>query len=718
MQDEVRVRDQVAGGGAFAGVVAELRQWHVFRFAATFAVVAWLLVQVVATVGPAFDLPAWVLRAVVLASIVGFLAAMSFLLFRSRRPETGKAPVYLSRRARLSAGIGVLLVAAVAGVLSIRDLTAPEEVSLAVLPFADLSPGRDKAYFAEGVAEEILSALASEQGFKVLGRTSARELDRNPDLAAIRQTLQVTHLLEGSARTSGDQLRVNVRLIDTDTGSRVWEEEYDGRLADIFKFQDKIANAVVRRLRGSLISRNATDSGQASVDSYQTYLAARALMRDRSKQPLEQAFVLARRLVAADPDYAPGQALLAELYFLLSDAGTAYGEMPVDQARRLALPHARSAIRQAPDKADGYAALGLISLPRQAIAPLQRAIALDRARAELRIWLGIALSSLGRNDESFAQSRVAADIEPLWPVAINRLIQALAASGRYEEAAEAIRSYRRRGGAEAQALRFTGFVARAQGDISGAIAAERAALRLDPRLPYVAGWLVSEYSFLGLANQALGIEQGRGAGQFRRMWVLGDRAGLVRLARSNSASIARAPDASVALFALGAERDWRTIGEFLRDKDATLIEFCASQFPLVPQVIIALHKTGQIEKSRGLLSCMRERVELAQKMTMRAPDDDPGRLEMGKATLLALSGDSKAIDWLDKAVKRGWSGQYYSARLSDWPQFDALLDNPRMAALQRIIDARIARERREALRDTQNSARWPAGVRSNSSRGT
>lgn len=116
-----------------------------------------------------------------LASIVGFLAAMSFLMFRARRTSTGRTPVYLSRRARLSAGAGVLLIAAIAGALSIRSLSAPEQVSLAVLPFADLSPGRDKAYFAEGVAEEILSSLAAEKGIKVLGRTSARQIERNPD---------------------------------------------------------------------------------------------------------------------------------------------------------------------------------------------------------------------------------------------------------------------------------------------------------------------------------------------------------------------------------------------------------------------------------------------------------------------------------------------------------------------------------------------------------
>jgi len=112
MGSKVPVTDPLAEEGIFSRLVAELRQWHVFRIAATYGVVVWLLVQVVATVGPAFDLPGWVLRAVVLASIFGFLATMGFLLFRPRSAGKGRLPIYLSKRARLIAGVGVLAVAA------------------------------------------------------------------------------------------------------------------------------------------------------------------------------------------------------------------------------------------------------------------------------------------------------------------------------------------------------------------------------------------------------------------------------------------------------------------------------------------------------------------------------------------------------------------------------------------------------------------------------
>ena len=161
MDTKVPIDHQLEDDRDLLRLVAELRQRHVFRVAAAYGVVAWLLVQVVATVGPAFDFPTWMLRAVVLAAIVGFLATMAFVLFRPRSVGKGRHPIYLSKRARIIAGAGVLLIAAVAGAWSIRSFSAREQVSLAVLPFVDLSPNRDKAYFAEGVAEEILSSLAS-----------------------------------------------------------------------------------------------------------------------------------------------------------------------------------------------------------------------------------------------------------------------------------------------------------------------------------------------------------------------------------------------------------------------------------------------------------------------------------------------------------------------------------------------------------------------------
>ncbi len=388
---------------------------------------------------------------------------------------------------------------------------------------------------------------------------------------------------------------------------------------------------------------------------------------------------------------------------LLSDDRNSYGRIPAARARPLAIAHARRAIALSPQSADGYGALGLVLRNRGGIEPLQRAVALDPARAELRIWLGVALGAHGSNDAAFEQYRSAAESEPLWAVSLNRLVQALAATGRFDQADEAIETFRQRGGQEAQILRFSGMVALARGDLSGAIKDHRAALKADPSLPYVASWIARHYALLGMPNEALAVTHAREIYRFRRLWTAGDREGTRLLARSAPAEVMTAPDSEAAVFALGAMRDWPALAAALNIHPGTLDRLCPSSSRMVPQAIIALRQAGQVAASRKLLDCMRSHVDRELSQAMRSTEDDPGQLEMRRASVLALTGDRSAIDWLDKAVRRGWLGQYLSSRLSDWSQFDGLRGDPQMAVLQRRIDATIARERAEARRDLKSA---------------
>ena len=694
MVGKVPVSQQQTEDG-FSRLLTELRQWHVFRFAAAYGVVAWLLVQVVATVGPAFDMPEWVLRAVVLAAIFGFLVTMASLLFRPRSAGKGRVPIYLSPRARLFAGVGVLVIAAAAAALSIRSLGEHQKIELAVLPFADLSPQHDKAYFAEGVGEEILSSLAAEKGIKVLGRTSARQLESNADPKVIRASLGVTHLLEGSTRTAGNSLRVNVRLIDTSDGSEVWEEEYNGTLSDVFSVQDQIATTVVRRLRGTFFGR-AEAAEQTAVGAYDTYLAARALMRTRSEAKLTQALDLAKKVIASDANYAPGHAIYAELIYLLSDDSYAYGHIPLDRARALALPEARKAIELAPDKAEGYAALGLVVPRDQAIEPLRRAIALDPGRTELRVWLGVALTALGRHDEAYKEITGAAEAEPLWPVAINRLVQVLASSGRFSEALEAARKYRERGGSEAQYHRFLATIARDHADLSAAAMHDALAFSLDKDMPaYVPENLANELALLGLRDRASAAWPHPGG--YGSLLVAGRFDELARKAVIDGPRAWSDPAPDIALFALGRARDWDDLARLYRARTPRFADYCNEDPHSVPLLILALRATGDMAEAERLRRCATSRLDREAGMKWASPNAEPGRLEFRRAALLGAVGDKRGLEWLDKAVQRGWMGQYYSADLGDWPQFDAFRSDPRYAAIQNRINATIARERAEVL---------------------
>ena len=708
MADHVPVHEEAADEGGLTRVMAELRQWHVFRVAAAYVVGAWLLVQVIATIGPAFDLPNWVLRAVVLASIVGFLATMAFLLFRARSAGKGRNPIYLSQRARLVAGAGVLIVAAAAGTLSLRSLTAPEQVSLAVLPFADLSPARDKAYFAEGVAEEILSTLAAERGIKVLGRTSARQIERNPDPKAIRASLGVTHLLEGSTRSAGAHLRVNVRLIDTSDGSQVWEEEYRGAVSDVFDVQDKIATSVVKRLRGTFFSDAVRAATPTAVDAYETYLAARAIIRENKREAIERAWHMARDIVAAHPGYAPGHAILAESTILLSDSAYGYGGIPFEKARRFALPHAREAVRLAPDRAEGHAALGLALPVQEALAPYQKALALDPSRADVRLRLAVAYDVLKRTDDAYEQYRLAVETEPLSPAMINRYIQILGSSGRSDEALRVVEQFAKRSGAHAQAWRFRGAIYAYRNDFSRAVAARKRALQLDQGLPYQRDWLVMYFHFLGLDAEHAGYQAGAPA--YVRAFANDDRGTLKRLLAEQGASSWQTNGVDFAVFSLGRARDWPSLAALYDERPPNSDEVCARNPALSPAILLALMRQDRRLDAHDFSNCVHRKIASLLKMRFRSPDEAPGELEAAQAGLLAIRNDRRALDWLDKAVQRGWLGQYYSPNLADWPQFDPFRGDPRYAAIQKRIDATIARERGEVIAASPSS--WSRGGRS------
>ena len=226
-------------------------------------------------------------------------------------------------------------------------------------------------------------------------------------------------------------------------------------------------------------------------------------MRDRRQSSLIDGFNLARRVIAADPNYGPGEALYAELIWHLSVEN--YGTIPHQKAKTIAQRHARRAIQLAPDAPDGYAALGLTLRDEAAIEPLKKAIALDPARAELRQWLGHSYADLGRHDEALEQFRATVEMDPLWVPGAMLFAYTLAASERYDESERSIAQFERRGGSRAVAAKIRGDVANYRGDYSEAARLSELALQLDPETPQAdlsAGW----YNYmLGLHDRAAAV---------------------------------------------------------------------------------------------------------------------------------------------------------------------------------------------------------------------
>ena len=201
--------------------------------------------------------------------------------------------------------------------------TAHAAPSIAVLPFVDMSPGQDQEHFSDGVSEEILNRLAQTHTLRVINRRSSFSFkDQSADIAEIAAKLDVTHLLEGSVRKSGNRVRITAQLVEASSGSTLWSETYDRELGDIFAIQDEIAASVAKALEITLASALAHSPAPASAEAYDLFLEGEFFYNRRGPGDVELAAKYYRDALAIDSGYARAWAALAGAYSLLMYKGT------------------------------------------------------------------------------------------------------------------------------------------------------------------------------------------------------------------------------------------------------------------------------------------------------------------------------------------------------------------------------------------------------------
>ena len=604
-------------------------------------------------------------------------------------PFSPRSPILL---AILAAAL-LALAALAAFILNPRHTAKAAEPTIAVLPFADLSPQRDKSYLGDGMADAILTSLAREPGLSVIGRSSADQFRERPeDLRKMRSAFGITHILEGSTQAIGSRLRMSVRLIDASTGKDIWAEDYRRDMTNVFAIQDEVALAVVRQLKGS-IDGNGLQRGRnpVEVDTYTLYLAARAKMRERQPKPIREALDLAGRVVATGDRYGPGHALYADAVTLLAD--TSYGQIPAQRALQIASASAHRAIELSPDSADGYAALGAAWSQvdgSRAIAPLEKAIRLDPSRAELRAWLGAALNDIGRNAEAERNYRLAVDVDPLLPSAVWRLVVVYAASGDHRRAQGVAQDYLRRSGETAWAKVLHGEIARYRGDYAEAARHFSAAVRERPDLRLAATRLASIYSQLGLYQsaepfvrqekpllQALLLHQRRAADSIR----------------AAPESIWFGDDLELAIEYLADARDWPSIVRLF--DMPTPMHDRACRFPLAAiRIGLALRAVGRSGEAARMFACARGTVGVQQQGPYRNEFLPRGALHAARAQLFALTGNSDAaFAELRRATDRGFRVRA-GCGLRCLAAFDRFSAAPEYAASEKRFKQLIEAERR------------------------
>ena len=316
----------------------------------------------------------------------------------------------------------------------------PAQPSIAVLPFANMSADADNEYFSDGVAEEILNVLARVPELKVTARTSAFSYKgSDATIAQIARELGVNHVLEGSVRKAGNQVRVTAQLIEAGSDFHLWSNTYDRELDDIFGIQDEIAGSIAEALKVRLLpaAEQPNLTGTTDLEAYQLFLRGVNLWHLRTGESLEEALALFRQAIERDPSFARAHAYLALTWGVISD----YTDRPLSQTRPATRTAAAAALALDPDSVEAATAR-ISSLMADSPAVLESMIEQGRALiardpgfATTYQWHATNLLNSGYVEEALAAYRAALDLDPRSRIVHQNLAMLLLVRGRTDEAA-------------------------------------------------------------------------------------------------------------------------------------------------------------------------------------------------------------------------------------------------------------------------------------------
>ena len=310
--------------------------------------------------------------------------------------------------------------------------------SIAILPFENLSRDPDNAFFTEGVQDEILTRLAKVADLKVIARTSTRKFKSAPEnLPDIAKQLGVANILEGSVQKAGDQVRVNVQLINALTSAHIWAEIYDRRLTDIFEVESEISKAIAETLQAKITGSEKNSIAKAPTtnpEAYELYLKGRFFAEKRTGEDMRKSIEYFNQAITKDPSYALAYVGLADSYVLLASYA--------DVSPKESLPPARSALKKALELddtlAEAHASYGLLAMLEldleRSVTELKQATELKPNYATAHHWLAWALMTLGRSDPAIAEGKRAVELDPLSLIINADLSRMFFFARRYDEA--------------------------------------------------------------------------------------------------------------------------------------------------------------------------------------------------------------------------------------------------------------------------------------------
>jgi len=454
-------------------ILSELKRRNVFRVALLYLVASWLIFQVTDVGVSLLGLPDWTGRLVFLLLLIGFPPVLVFSWVYEITPEGVKREKDIDRdqsitdatARKLNTAVIVLLVMAVAGLIAdrlvpettvtpagpapaasetVQQSAASSENSIAVLPFVNMSSDPENEYFSDGLSEELLNLLAKIPELRVAARTSAFSFKgSNADIAEISSTLNVAHVLEGSVRKSGDNIRITAQLIKASDGYHLWSETWDRRLVDVFDIQDEIAAAVVSALRvtllGELPKAHTTDP-----KAYELYLQSWAATDLGTPEGFQRAIGLLTGALAIDPNFADGWSRLSSIQ--INQAGAGFVDFA--DGYRQARASAERALALDPDNAKAMANIGWVAMYNDwdfetAVTHISEARRLEPGNASVLNALGVMYGNLGRVDDAIGLYEEALARDPVSMSVLANLTGAYLNKRRPDQAEELVARMRK-----------------------------------------------------------------------------------------------------------------------------------------------------------------------------------------------------------------------------------------------------------------------------------
>src|SRR6266516_4371008 len=351
---------------AMSGFFEEVKRRKVYRVAAAYIIAAGGIIQLASAAFPAWELPNWALRLVIVLLLVGFPIALILAWAFDVTPQgiraTPNVAVPRTNRRRniiMLAATGVI-VSAIAGFFLLPRISSARKIdkSIAVLPFESLSDDKENAYFADGIQDDILTNLSRIGDLKVISRTSVMQYrGKAPNIRDIGKALGVSTVLEGSVRRSGNKVRINVQLIDANSDQHIWANDYDRDLTDVFAIQSDLAHEIANALQAklsdtekALMERKPTENGEAYLAFVQAH-DLQCAVEDFGK--LKQSEQLYARAVELDPKFALALARYSQL-----ESWIFHIYEPTRERRQKARALAEQALQLQPDLPEAHLAMG------------------------------------------------------------------------------------------------------------------------------------------------------------------------------------------------------------------------------------------------------------------------------------------------------------------------------------------------------------------------